>query len=78
MNFYSNCIAVPAVVGVVMYLLRGSHQNVDTDPYLPLYSVFMAMWAVLFLVVSELREGRGNPGGSPCDHGELKGSCFVD
>ncbi len=51
MNFYSTSILFPAVVGVVMYLTRGAGTTVDTDPYLPFYSVFMAIWAVLFLVV---------------------------
>ena len=52
MSFYSRCAVVPAVVGVAMYLLRSSDVTVDTDPYLPFFSVFMSMWAVLFLVVS--------------------------
>ena len=52
MNFYSTFIVIPAIVGVVMYLLRSSNATVDTDPYLPFFSVFMAIWGVLFLVVS--------------------------
>ena len=51
MDFYSTCILVPLTVGLVMYLMRGRETTVDTDPYLPLFSVFMAIWAVLFLVV---------------------------
>ena len=51
MDFYSTCILVPLVVGLAMYLVRGKETTVDTDPYLPLFSVFMAIWAVLFLVV---------------------------
>lgn len=56
MNFYSTCILVPAVVGMVMYFIRGADTTVDTDAYLPFYSVFMAIWAILFLVVSQLQE----------------------
>ena len=51
MDFYSTCILVPLVIGLAMYLVRGKETTVDTDPYLPLFSVFMAIWAVLFLVV---------------------------
>lgn len=54
MNFYSTCILVPAVLGLLMYFLRGAGTTVDTDAYLPFYSVFMAIWAILFLVVSPL------------------------
>lgn len=51
MDFYSTCILIPLILGLVMYLVRGQETTVDTDPYLPLFSVFMAIWAVLFLVV---------------------------
>lgn len=51
MDFYSSCILVPLLLGLIMYLVRGKETTVDTDPYLPLFSVFMAIWAVLFLVV---------------------------
>ena len=51
MDFYSSCILVPLLLGLIMYLVRGKGTTVDTDPYLPLFSVFMAIWAVLFLVV---------------------------
>ncbi len=53
MQFYSLCALVPAVVGVAMYAMRSSGDTVDTDPYLPFFSVFMSIWAVLFLVVSD-------------------------
>lgn len=52
MNFYSSYILVPALLGILMYLLRGADTTVDTDAYLPFYSVFMALWGVFFLVVS--------------------------
>jgi len=51
MSFYTNCALVPAVVGMVMYYLRSSEATVDTDPYLPFFSLFMCIWAVLFIVV---------------------------
>ncbi len=52
MHFYALCIIVPALVGVGMYALRPSGVSVDTDAYLPFFSVVMALWGVLFLVVS--------------------------
>ena len=52
MNFYSTCIILPTVIGLAMYVLRPKDTTVDTDPYLPFFSVIMAIWAVLFLVVS--------------------------
>ena len=52
MNFYATCIIIPALVGLAMYLLRSSDTSVDTDPYLPFFSVIMAIWGVLFLIVS--------------------------
>ena len=54
MQFYSTCILIPLVFGVLMYFVREDDATVDTDPYLPLFSVFMAIWAVLFLVVSQI------------------------
>ena len=51
MNFYSTFILIPAAVGVIMYFIRGVDITVDTDAYLPFYSIFMVIWAVLFLVV---------------------------
>lgn len=57
MSFYSTYILVPAVMGVVMYFVRGAGTTVDTDAYLPFYSVFMAVWAILFLMVSGEGEG---------------------
>ena len=52
MNFYATYIIIPALVGVAMYMFRPGNVTVDTDPYLPFFSVFMAIWAVLFVVVS--------------------------
>ena len=52
MHFYSTYMIMPAVVGLAMYIFRPSGITVDTDPYLPFFSVFMAIWAVLFVVVS--------------------------
>ena len=62
MNFYSTYMIVPAVLGLVMYMFRPSGITVDTDPYLPFFSVFMAIWAVLFVVVS-VGKGVVFPGG---------------
>lgn len=54
MNFYSRAILVPLFVGLVMFVLRPKDSTVDTDAYLPLYSILVATWAVLFLVVRSM------------------------
>ena len=51
MNFYSTFVIIPAIIGLFMFLLRPSGNDVDTDAYLPFYSVFIAIWGMLFLVV---------------------------
>ena len=45
-------ICVPMMISVVMYILRPGGITVNTDPYLPFFSIMMALWGVLFLVVS--------------------------
>ena len=56
MNFYHTCGFIPALAGVAMYLYRWfKGATVDTDPYLPFFSVFMAIWGVLFLVVRTIK-----------------------
>ena len=52
MSFYSKFIGVPLVIGLAMYILRPRGITVDTDPYLPFFSIVMALWGVLFVVVS--------------------------
>lgn len=52
MCFYLKFICAPLVIGLAMYVLRPRGVTVDTDPYLPLFSVVMALWGVLFVVVS--------------------------
>ena len=47
-----------------MYMFRPSGITVDTDPYLPFFSVFMAIWAVLFVVVSVGKGVVFPPGGN--------------
>ncbi len=51
MTYYSRCILIPLFIGLVMFILRPSDCTVDTDAYLPFYSIIVAIWAVLFLVV---------------------------
>ena len=60
MKFYSSFVFWPAVLGILMFLFRPSDATVDTDAYLPFYSVFMALWGVLFLVVSAPNQSLGN------------------
>jgi hypothetical protein len=50
MCFYLKFICVPLVIGLAMYILRPGGITVDTDPYLPFFSVIMALWGVLFIV----------------------------
>ena len=52
MNYYSMLALLPGVIGGLMYLLRPSDNSVDNDQYLPFYSVIIAIWGILFLVVS--------------------------
>ena len=52
MFFYMKFICAPLVIGLGMYALRPGGITVDTDPYLPVFSIVMALWGVLFLVVS--------------------------
>ena len=54
MCFYLKFICIPLVIGLVMYCLQLRGVTVDTDPYLPLFSVIMALWGVLFIVVSSV------------------------
>lgn len=56
MNFYTTFIFIPALIGLSMYLFRPSGVTVDNDPYLPFFSVIMALWGVLFLVVSGITQ----------------------
>ena len=51
MCFYLKFICFPLIIGLVMYLLSLRGVTVDTDPYLPFFSVIMALWGVLFTVV---------------------------
>ena len=46
------CVTVPALIGVALYAFRPAGVSVDTDPYLPFFSVIIAVWGVLFVVVS--------------------------
>lgn len=52
MCFYLKFICAPLVIGLAMYVFRPRDVTVDTDPYLPFFSVVMALWGVLFVVVS--------------------------
>ena len=54
MCFYSKFISAPLVIGLAMYVLRPRGITVDTDPYLPFFSIVMALWGVLFVVVSSV------------------------
>ena len=51
MCFYLKFICVPLAIGLAMYALRPRGVTVDTDPYLPFFSIIMALWGVLFIVV---------------------------
>ena len=51
MCFYLKYICAPLVIGLAMYFLRPRGVTVDTDPYLPFFSIIMALWGVLFIVV---------------------------
>ena len=55
MCFYLKFICAPLVIGLAMYALRPRGVTVDTDPYLPFFSIVMALWGVLFIVVSSIQ-----------------------
>ena len=52
MKFFSTFLCYSATVGMIMYFMRPSGASIDNDPYVPLFSLFMAVWGVLFLIVS--------------------------
>ena len=51
MCFYIKFICIPLMIGLTMYSLCPDGVTVDTDPYLPFFSIIMALWGVLFIVV---------------------------
>lgn len=52
MNFYTTCVLIPAIVGILIYLFRADGINVLFDPYLPIFAYFMAIWGVTYTIVS--------------------------
>ena len=56
MKFFSTFLCYAATVGLLMYFMRPGGASIDSDPYVPLFSLFMAVWGVLFLIVSNCTE----------------------
>lgn len=52
MNFYMTCVLIPAIAGALMLLFRTGGVDVLFDPYLPLFAFFVAIWGVLYTIVS--------------------------
>ncbi|XP_065833337.1 anoctamin-10-like isoform X2 [Oscarella lobularis] len=56
MDFLGKMLTVPALLGVVFYLFRPEEaNNVAEDPYMPIFSAFMALWSIAFLVLWRCR-----------------------
>ncbi|KAL5463709.1 hypothetical protein EMCRGX_G032634 [Ephydatia muelleri] len=51
MNFYTTCVLIPAIVGILIYLFRADGINVQFDPYLPIFAYFMAIWGVTYTIL---------------------------
>jgi hypothetical protein len=48
LEFYTRWLLLPAVAGVLLFLAQMYHGTLDV-PYVPLFSLFMAVWSILFL-----------------------------
>eukprot|EP00210_Caulerpa_lentillifera_P003186 g3044.t2 len=50
LNFYTACLSVPALVGALVYILNSNQGIIIThSPYVPFFSIFMILWAGIFL-----------------------------
>ena len=52
MNFYTTCVLIPAILGIVMYLFCTDGVDIHFNPYLPIFAYFMAIWGVIYTIVS--------------------------
>ena len=82
MDFLGKMLTVPALLGVVFYLFRPEEaNNVAEDPYMPIFSAFMALWSIAFLVVRNRRVRSLGWGrdvwycSETCDVAVFSGSC---
>lgn len=64
-EFYTLWLSAPSLVGALLFLLQVWGREID-HPLLPLYSLFMALWATLFLVSISPRAPRRRS--RPPDH----------
>jgi len=54
MKFFGTFLCYSTAVGLVLYFLRPSIASIDNDPYVPLFSLFIVVWGVLFIIVSDV------------------------
>ena len=52
MDFFGKMLLFPALFGIAYYILRPDNVSVEEDPFMPVFSAFMALWSILYLVVS--------------------------
>lgn len=52
MDFFGKMLIFPAILGIVNYTLMPRDVPVEEDPFMPIFSAFMALWSIVYLVVS--------------------------
>ena len=53
MKFFGYFLCYSTIIGLVLYFLRPGGASIDNDPYVPLFSLFIVVWGVLFIIVSD-------------------------
>ncbi len=51
MSYFRWALCIPSVFGIFVYFWRNPGITVDDNFLLPLYALFMVIWAVFFIVV---------------------------
>ncbi|XP_062502727.1 anoctamin-8-like [Corticium candelabrum] len=51
MDFFGKMLLFPALFGIAYYILRPDNVSVEEDPFMPVFSAFMALWSILYLVL---------------------------
>ncbi|XP_065883003.1 anoctamin-10-like isoform X2 [Dysidea avara] len=50
MKFFGYFLCYSTIIGLVLYFLRPGGASIDNDPYVPLFSLFIVVWGVLFII----------------------------
>ena len=56
MSYFRWALCIPSVFGIFVYFWRNPGITVDDNFLLPLYALFMVVWAVFFIVVRGLQD----------------------